>query len=211
MSGKNDSKQNGNPSDMTSHETFDASPDDIEIVGDDSASHNSEDSSHSTAEGEAVKSLNQQLEKAKGEYLYLRADFDNYRKQAIKERSDLIRFGAERFIVDLLNVVDNFDRAMETEVTAENVDSFKQGMAMISAELYDVLQRHGVEAKPGEGQPFDPNIHEALSSEPTTDFPPGHITREIRKAYQLHDKLIRPAQVVVASEPSESSGGGNDA
>ena len=208
MTGNNN---NGNKrNDAKSHELFDASPDDIEIVGDDNGDESapqeaSAQKHRAGSQNSDLEALNEQLNKIKGEYLYLRADFDNYRKQAIKERSDLVKYGAERFVVDLLEVVDNFDRALTTEVNSENYESFKQGMEMIASELSSVLDRHGVEAISSKGKPFDPNVHEALSSEPTKSFPPGHVTQEIKKAYQLHNKLIRPAQVVVATEVSAGS------
>lgn len=149
-----------------------------------------------------IKKLQEQAEKYKNDYLYLRADFDNFRKQSIKERSDLIKYGAERFIRDLLGVVDNFERALQVKITAENYATFKQGVEMTSTELKNLLQKHGVEELPCEGQAFDPSIHEALSSEPTDQVPAGHVSKVFQKAYKLHDKLVRPAQVVVAQKPN---------
>lgn len=151
-----------------------------------------------------VLSAEDQLAKMKNEYLYLRAEFDNYRKNAIKERSQLIKFGAEPLIRELLDVVDNFDRALEMDVNTSNVESFKQGMEMTASELKGLLQKFGVKEDDPTGQPFDPNMHEALSSEPTDKVESGHVFNVFKKAYQLHDKLIRPAQVTVAREPEPS-------
>lgn len=142
--------------------------------------------------------LKAELEKAKSEYLYLLAEFDNYRRNAIKERSDLLKFGAEKFIRDFLGVLDNFERALESE--SKNESSFREGVKMIATEMKSLLGRFGVEELKAEGEPFDPGKHEALSSEPRTDMPAGHVARVFQKAYKMHDKLIRPAQVTVASE-----------
>lgn len=150
-------------------------------------------------------SLEEDLAKLKSEYLYLRAEFDNYRKNAIKERSQLIKFGTEPLIRDILNIVDNFDLALDMEVNESNVASFQQGMQMTAAELKNVLQKFGVTEQDPTGQPFDPNLHEALSSEPTDKMASGNVFNVYKKAYLLHDKLIRPAQVVVAREPETSN------
>lgn len=147
-----------------------------------------------------VKKLQEQSEKFKNDFLYLRAEFENYKKHAIKERSDLIKYAGERMAKDLLGVLDNFERALSTNVTAENFTTFKQGVEMTANELRTALGRHGITEVKTEGQ-FDPNVHEALSSEKTTAVPAGHIARVFQKAYKMHDKLIRPAQVVVAQSP----------
>jgi molecular chaperone GrpE len=144
------------------------------------------------------------LSKAKNDYLYLMADFDNYRKNAIKERSELIKFGSERIIRDLLSIVDNFERAMENDA---NQEKFLEGIKMIHQEMKSFLQKAGVTELPAEGLAFDPSAHEALSSEPTDSVPAGHVSRVFKKAYKLHDRLIRPAQVVVATAPAENKNG----
>lgn len=146
-------------------------------------------------------SLEEQLEKAKQDYLYLAADFENFRKNAIKERSELVKFGNERLLRELLEVVDNFERALESGSSSN--DSLKSGVQMIFEELKQLLQRFGVSEVESKGKPFDPNVHEALSNEPSAETPPGHITQVFKKAYKFHDRLLRPAQVVVAVEPSK--------
>jgi len=151
--------------------------------------------------GSELEQLKNDLDKAKKDYLYLAADFDNYRKNAIKERSDLVKFGNERLVRDLLNVVDNFERAVESNADPEK---FREGIQMIHTEMKSLLQRFGVAEVPAQGLAFDPSAHEALSSEPTNEVPSGHIARVFKKAYKLHDRLIRPAQVVVAVKPESN-------
>lgn len=150
---------------------------------------------------EACKS---DLEKAKAEYLYLKAEFDTYRRNAIRERSDLIKYNGERVLTDLLSIYDNFERALQTEAKDSNFESFRQGVRLIGEELKTFFSKHGVVEIPSQGAPFDPNVHEALSAEPTNDMAPGHITRVFRKAFKYHDKLLRTGQVVVAQEPKDS-------
>ncbi len=148
-----------------------------------------------------IQKLQEQAEKFKNEYLYLRAEFENYKRNAIKERSDLIKYGGERFIRELLEVVDNFERALQVNVGAENFNTYKQGVELTAQELKSLLQRNSVTEVPSHGAPFDPMIHEALGAEPSEQVTPGHVLRVFKKPYKLHDKLIRPGQVVVAKKP----------
>lgn len=166
------------------------------------------DKTNGTAKDNAEPDMNQlkaDLEKAKSEYLYLLAEFDTYRRNAIKERSDLVKYGAEKFIREFLNVYDNFERALEAEMTDANMKSFREGVQMIAGEFKSLLGRFGVEEIKAEGEAFDPSKHEALSSEPRKDLPAGHIARVFKKAYKLHDKLLRPAQVTVSTQPPASN------
>ena len=151
----------------------------------------------------ANETANEELEKLKKDYLYLRADFDNFKKAAIKERSELIKFGSERLVMELLSVVDNFDKALETQLTSDNIEGFRKGIEMIWVDLTSSLSKFGVVPIDVKGNAFDPTMHEALSTEPTTEVPEGHISQVFKKAYKMHDKVIRPAQVVIATKPSE--------
>jgi molecular chaperone GrpE len=156
---------------------------------------------NSDASSEGADAVREQLEaeiaKLKNEALYLRAEFDNYRKQAIKERSDLMKFGSERLLLDVLGVLDNFERAVES-ADQGNVEMYKKGVELTAAELRSVLTRAGVQEVPSVKVVFDPAVHEALGSEVSEDIPPGHIKSVFKKAYRLHDRVLRPAQVVVA-------------
>lgn len=153
-----------------------------------------------------LENLAEELAKAKNDYLYLRADFDNYRKSVIKERSDLMKYGSERIVSAVLEVLDNFERALQTELTPETIPVYKEGIELTKNELKNALSKFGVSEVQAEGAPFDPALHEALGSEETDKVPPGHIVRIFKKAYKLHDRVIRPAQVVVAKEPQKSQG-----
>ncbi|MFN7728803.1 MAG: nucleotide exchange factor GrpE [Bdellovibrio sp.] len=145
-----------------------------------------------------------QAEKFKNDYLYLRAEFDNYKRHAIKERADLLKYGAERVLIDVLGVLDNFERALETKATPENLPQYVKGVELTANELRTALTKFGVTEVPALGQNFDPALHEALSSEETAHYQPGQVSRVFKKPYRLHDKLIRPGQVVVAKKPTEN-------
>lgn len=148
-----------------------------------------------------IKALQDQVEKYKNDFLYLRAEFENYKRNAIKERAETLKYGSERLINEILGVVDNFERALQVMVNQDNLNTYTQGVQMTATELKNVLVKNGVTEVQSDGQPFDPNIHEALSSEPTNEVPEGHVYRVFKKAYKLHEKVIRPAQVVVARKP----------
>ena len=150
-----------------------------------------------------VETLQAEVSKWKNEFLYLKAEFDNYKKNVLKERSDLLKYGAERVAKDMLEVADNFERALEFKITPDTVNIFKQGMEMTSQNLKDALAKHGIQEVPGLGQPFNPQYFEAISSEVTDKFAEGTISRVFKKAYKLHDKIIRLGQVIVATMPKD--------
>ena len=158
------------------------------------------DASSENSVNQTIENLKAEVEKYKNDFLYLRAEFDTYRRNAIKERSDMAKYGAERLVNELLTVVDNFDRALETKPSPENIASYAKGVEMTSNELRSVLQKFGVTEVPSLGKPFDPAVHEALSAE-ASDAEPGSVVRVLRKPYRLHDRLVRPGQVIVAKGP----------
>lgn len=159
-----------------------------------------------SADNEVASDLTEQFkaeaEKFKRDYLYLAAEFENYKKTAIKERTDARKFATERLVVDLLSTLDTLEAALSTPASAETIETIRKGIELTAHELRTALGKHGVEALPAEG-PFDPNIHEALTSEETDTVPAGHIARVFKRPYKLHDRVIRHGQVVVAKNSSE--------
>lgn len=145
-----------------------------------------------------------EMEKLRNEHLYLRAEFDNYRKQAIRERSELIKYGAERVLQEMLNFLDNVDRALDTASGPENHEALRKGFELIASEFRASLQKFGVQEIPSMGEPFNPQWHEALSSAETDTLPAGHVMAVHRKPYKLHDRILRPGQVVVAKEKTQA-------
>jgi molecular chaperone GrpE len=168
--------------------------------GTNSGSANDKIDEQQSIAADPVAEAKNEADKFKNEYLYLRAEFENFKRQAVKERSDLRKYGSERLVADLLNVLDIFETALATELNPDNVANFKKGIELTSSELRSVLQRHGVSEVPSKGAPFDPSVHEALSSHETDDVEPGTITQVFKKPYKLHDRVVRPGQVVVARQ-----------
>ncbi len=151
----------------------------------------------------ATEELEKQLEAAKKDHLYLAAEFDNFKRQSLKERSELLRYGGERLARDLMGVIDNFERALSVEPTPENAASFRQGIEMTANELKNCLQKFGIVEVESLGKPFDPSLHEAIGSEETTEVEAGHVAHVFKKGFKMHDRLIRPGQVIVAKAPKE--------
>ncbi len=126
-----------------------------------------------------------------------RADFANYRRRNEAERSDYARFAKAELITKLLEVLDNFDRALDT-VPAELRDQpWVEGIWLVERKLRDILASEGLEEISSVGKPFDPKIHEAIGHVDSS-APEGTVVDEVRKAYRLHDRVIRPALVTVA-------------
>jgi molecular chaperone GrpE len=130
------------------------------------------------------------------------ADFDNFKKRAARERTDAIRYANEGLLEKLLPIVDNFEAALAAaNATATNVESLKTGIQMIYTQLKSFLSDAGVEEIDAAGKAFDPNLHEAVSQQPSEEAEEGQVLQQMRKGYKYRDRLIRPAMVVVARKP----------
>ncbi len=155
----------------------------------------------------------EQYEALNNKYLFLMAEYANYKKNSIKQMESLRKYEGQYLIHKLLTVVmDDFDRAMERELTEQNISDFKKGILMIYNNLKNTLQKLGVKEAGDKGELFDPNIHNALDAVSNKEIPPDHIVHIVKKAYFFHDKLIRPAEVIVSrkSTVTEKNQDGNE-
>lgn len=146
--------------------------------------------------------VQEKLQDAEKKYLYLYSEFENFRRRNERERLDFLKFGHESFLRDLLQVVDNFERALEHAKGVENVkgspmSQVTQGIEMIHFQLMDSLRNQGVTPVKSLGAKFDPAFHEAVADE-EADAEAGTILKEAQKGYSLHGRLLRPARVIVA-------------
>lgn len=138
-------------------------------------------------------------------YVRLNADFDNFKKRAARERQEAIRYANEGLLEKLIPVLDNFEMAMAAANNPQgggSADSLKTGVSMIATQLRNALTEAGLEEINATGQPFNPNLHEAVSQQPSEDVPEGHVMQQLRKGYKLRDRLVRPATVVVSKKAS---------
>lgn len=134
----------------------------------------------------------------------LQAEFENYRKRSSKDKEEFRKFVLEDFILELLNVLDNFQRALEAAQNTQNSESLRSGVDMIYRQFWDTLSRKGLSEISSLNQPFDPLKHEAISYEVTAQWPPSQVISEMAKGYVLHGKVIRPSKVKVSKEPTLS-------
>ena len=133
-------------------------------------------------------------------YLRLMADFDNYRKRTIKEKADLIKNAGERIIIDFLPIVDNFERALESMKTAEDVDAVRQGVELIYNQVMSMMKANGVAVIETKDAPFDTEYHEAITTIPApTPELKDKIVDCTTKGYTMNEKVIRHAKVVVGA------------
>lgn len=143
-------------------------------------------------------------------YLRERADGDNFRKRLQRDKAEAVRYGNETLVRDLLPLLDNLELAIEHAGLGGNGKSVVEGVQMIVRMFRDVLDRHGVKAiEVPSGAAFNPSIHEAAGVEDTPGAPPNSVIRQELRGYQLHERLLRPARVVVAGSAPPRDGDGN--
>ena len=130
------------------------------------------------------------------------ADFANYKRRTDEERSLAGQFSNALLIGKLLGVLDDFDRALES-VPADAQDAWIDGVKLVERKMRNVIESEGVTPIEAVGQPFDPNIHEAVVHEPTADHPDNEVIGELQRGYMLHDRVLRPSLVRVANNPKE--------
>lgn len=130
--------------------------------------------------------------------LRLMAEFDNYRKRTLKERSDLIKTAGEKVFVDMLTLVDDFERAMSAMETATDIVAVKEGVDLIYSKFISFMLQNGVKAIPSENEVFDTDLHEAITTFPVEDESmKSKIIDCVSKGYTMNDKVIRFSKVVV--------------
>lgn len=144
-----------------------------------------------------IAELEAQVKDKEQKYLYLYAEFENFKKRAIKDRSDTLKFGWEPVARELLQVVDNLERAL-SHVPQGTDKSFIDGLNMILSQFRETMQKQGVQKIDSVKKNFDPNFHEAVAQDETPDVPAGTITKEHASGYTLHGRLLRPARVSVS-------------
>jgi molecular chaperone GrpE len=163
-----------------------------------------------TAESETRAAADQQLaelaaalELAKDAELRARAELENFRKRVRREQEEQLRYANWNLLRDLLEVLDNLTRAVEAaEKPQADLPSLLQGVRIVADQLQAVLAKYHCQKIPAKGQPFDPELHTAIGQLPTAEQPPGTIAQVTREGYRLHDRLLRPAEVVVTTAPA---------
>ncbi len=127
----------------------------------------------------------------------LQAEFDNARKRQQKEQQDFRDYALANAIQTLLPILDSLDRALQTQPEGEE---FRKGVELIDRQFHDALSKLGVEPIDAKGQPFDPNLHQAVQMVQSDDIPENHVANELQRGYRIKDRLLRPAMVTVAQK-----------
>jgi molecular chaperone GrpE len=132
------------------------------------------------------------------------AEFENYQKRVRRDVETERRYASVPVLTDLLPVLDNLERALQSAPADDSTRSFVDGIKLLHKQWLDVLDKHGVTKVPTDGQPFDVNFHEAIMQQPSPEHPPMTVLHTVRTGYQLHDRVLRPAQVIVSATPASS-------
>lgn len=159
-----------------------------------------------------IKALTEKLEaveKEKAEIMdrlvRASADFDNYKKRMERQWADFKKYAHETLVKELLSAVDNLERALEAAEESSEDNGLVKGVNITLSEITKILEQFGVTPISSKGEKFDPNYHQAISTEQRTDTEENTVVQECQKGYMLHDRLLRPAMVVVSVAPEEKS------
>lgn len=168
-------------------------------------------------EAEHLARLELEAKDSYDKYLRAVAEFENYKKRMIRERADLLKYAGESLARDLLDVLDDLERAVtaasnsvspdsatEGQIVPPNPADFIAGVKLIKDRFISIFDKHGIKGESAVGQPFDPNTHQALATVPVTEVEPNIVLNEFKKAYFFKDKLLRVGQVVVSAAPPEN-------
>jgi molecular chaperone GrpE len=164
------------------------------------------------AVSDPVKELENRCETAEQEsrqhyerLLRVSADFENFKKRSFREADDFRKYANELLLMELLSVVDNLERAIQSTGSENNAAGCViEGVEMTLKALLKIFERFSVKLIEAVGKPFDPNFHQAMMQEPSDLYPESTIIREFQKGYLLHDRLLRPSMVVVSKGPGKT-------
>ena len=143
--------------------------------------------------------LSSQLQDAEERVLRAQAEIENVRKRGRREYEDLLRYGEMNLLRDILPVLDNIERAIEASESTTDVETLREGFRMTASQIEKLLESHGCETIKTENEVFDPTVHEAISQPPGNGADSGTVIGVTSRGYVLHDRVVRPAQVVVAA------------
>ena len=146
----------------------------------------------------ADDALRQERDDLRDRLLRTSAEFDNYRKRTERERRELADRTVEALLLDLVAVADDFERALDADAGGGSVEGYRQGVELTHRRLLDLLGRRGVTPIEATGADFDPNLHQAVTTEPAGDRRDGEVTEQLRRGYMIGERLLRPAMVKVA-------------
>ena len=153
---------------------------------------------------EKIETLKKEAAENHDRLLRMAAEFENYKKRATREMDDFRKFANESFAKAMLPVVDSMDLAIESSSNDKHVNnSMLEGVNMTLKEILKIFEQFGVKRFESIGNTFDPNLHQAVMQEETDKFPENTVSKELQKGFMIHDRLLRPAMVVVSKQPEK--------
>ncbi len=152
---------------------------------------------------ETEKEKEKEIAELKERLLYQQADFENFKKLKAKEKQEVLRFGNETLVKELLPVIDNLERAIQHGCKTEEASAIVEGVQLTLNSFLKVLEKFGVTRVEALEKEFDPNLHEAIAQEPREDKAPGTVVTELQKGYIMDGRLLRPSMVTVAKSSEE--------
>ncbi|MFO0013582.1 MAG: nucleotide exchange factor GrpE [Planctomycetota bacterium] len=149
-----------------------------------------------------VDALEQQVVDLRQRELKAQAELENFRKRMVRETESQIKFASLPLVRDLLDVVDNLHRAIESSAASAGSEGLVEGVRMVQQQLVAVLEKHSCKPIESLGKTFDPNVHQAIAQQPSPEFPAGTVLQEVSVGYRMHDRVVRPSMVIVSTGPS---------
>lgn len=153
--------------------------------------------------------LRAELEEAKDRGLRSRAELENYKKRAARQIEEERRYANLPLMRDLLPVLDNVGRAIESAEKNQDAAGLLDGVKMVARQFHDVFRRHDCREIEALDKPFDPHLHQAVSQQPSDEYPPNTVVNVLNSGFQLHDRVVRPSQVIVSTAKEEGLGIGD--
>jgi molecular chaperone GrpE len=154
------------------------------------------------SEDDGTASLQADMDRFRDLAFRTQADFENYKKRCAREKEEAIKYANSSLLERLIAIVDNFELGLSAARGEGDRSPIYSGMNMVLKQLTDFLADSGLQPIDAEGEKFDPNLHEAISHEPSNDVPEGVVIRQTRRGYRMKDRLLRPSSVVVSSGPA---------
>jgi molecular chaperone GrpE len=153
---------------------------------------------------ETIARLEEETSELKNQYLRKQADFENARRRMMRDKEDAVSFANQQLLLDLTSIIDDFERAIKSAEESRDYDAFHNGVVIIEKQLTSMLERKwGLSRFDSEGEPFDPQKHEAVMTEPREDHDESIVIEDFQRGYMLHDRVLRSAKVKV-SMPTEA-------
>ncbi len=206
MANDQNSKSEPCPNDETT-DPIEAQGESVETLPENSGEEESPDEGQNVDTGnplqQELNTKTEELQVLHDKYLRLGADFENYKRRAQRDQTDTARFANEKLLKDLLPTIDNIERAIKSGREQSSGDGFLEGVELTYKQFLDTLTKMGVQQISSVGEPFDPGKHQAVAQVPSDTVPLNAIVEEFQKGYFLHDRILRPAMVTVATAPSD--------